>query len=116
MKKNAKVSLKSNDFTYNYDILLDIENGKINYFEPTDKKTNVFFDTNNNILVREDKELFMEYLFIDKEVSTGNLYVKELGKNIDVSIVTKNILKGDKKIEIDYSIEDDSFKYIIDME
>ena len=116
MKKSAKVSLKSNDFSYNYDILLDIENRKINYFEPTEKKTNVFFDIDNNILVREDKEIFMEYLFVERGVSTGNLYIKDLGKNVDVSIVTENILKDDKRIEIDYSIDNDFFEYIIDME
>ena len=41
MNKNAKISLKTNDNTIKYDILLTIKNNKINYLEKN-SDTNVF--------------------------------------------------------------------------
>ena len=57
MNKNAKISLKTNDNTIKYDILLTIKNNKINYLEKN-SDTNVFLSLDEKILIRDNKDIY----------------------------------------------------------
>lgn len=113
MKKTAKITLKNKEKVIKYDILINIINKKINYSEPDLNKTNVFLDLDNKILIRENKDIYLEY---DFKNSKGSIYIKELRNNIDISIDVERYLVNDKKIEIVYLIENDKYQYFIEVE
>ncbi|MBQ6135211.1 MAG: hypothetical protein IJI60_02725 [Bacilli bacterium] len=80
-----------------------------------DKKTKVILDLNQNILLRENKELKMKYIFQEKEETDGIIESKELGKKIMVKIKTKKIERKENDIKITFQVEDQSFLYHIEV-
>ena len=110
MNKKARVSIiNSND---NYEYIVDIEkvNNKINYQEDN---TNVLYDIDNKLLIRDNKEMYMELDFV-KEI--GNIYMKELKKSIDINLKVNKIISDENHIEIQYKLENEIYKYSISME
>ena len=110
MKKKARVSIiNSND---NYEYIVDIEkvNNKINYQEDN---TNVLYDIDNKLLIRDNNEMYMELDFV-KEI--GNIYMKELKKSIDINLKVNKIISDENHIEIEYKLENEIYKYSISME
>ncbi len=113
MNKKAKISLitKNDKIIYNVDI--EIKNDKISYKENNDKLTNVLYDIKSNILIREDKDIYMEYNF---NINKASVYIKELKKEIGLVLKTKNIVNNNKKITIEYLLDNELYSYVIDME
>ena len=116
MEKEALITLKSKDMMQKYKVKLHEEDHFYRYNEQTEKETLVEFDTEKNILKREDQELSMEYLFIEGKTTIGKVYIKSLKKYIDVIIKTDKITKTDKSVNIKYDVEDNLYEYNIDME
>ena len=53
----------------------------------------------------------MKYIFNDKKTTTGNIFVKELNKNIELDIKTNLIEKDEHKYKVEYMIEKETFTY-----
>ncbi len=87
-----------------------LENNIYKYKE--DNGTKVILDINNNILIRENNDIYMKYDFNNK---TGNLVVKELDKIFDLEMNKVNFLKEDKLIEIKYNIDEEEFIYRLEV-
>ena len=114
-KIKAHITIRSNEDKINYDVncIYQEDLNKITYKEPDNTTTT--YDYNENILIRNNDNLTMNYKFIKDEETTGNIYIKDLNKSMDILIKTKNLVQDKKNIEIEYIIEDNKFKYSIEV-
>ncbi len=90
-----------------------IQDERILYQEPDQTKTQYSFK--NNILVRENKDIRMEYTFIKKKTTEGIIYLKDYNKEIRILINTKKIDKKDNNIKIQYKVDNNEFIYEIEV-
>ena len=113
MNKKSKISLITNKEKLTYEVNIEIKNDKINYKENNAELTNVLYDKTSRILIRDNKEIYMEY---DFNMNKASIYIKDLKKEINLSLRTKNIVESDKLIDIEYLLDNEVYRYIIDME
>lgn len=111
--KKAEISLLSEDNNTSYYVEIIEKNNKISYQEEDELKSNVLFDKNSSILIRENSNFYMEFLFMEDKV---NITIKELKKNIELPIKTREITISEDKIEIKYELENVNYYYKIEME
>ena len=76
--------------------------------------TTVVYNYKKHKLVRENKELRIEYIFSDAKEMTGLLFIKELNKTININIKTRKIEEDKINISIEFEIDKDKFKYKIE--
>ena len=86
-----------------------IESGIISYKE--NNNTYVYLDINRHELIRENDKLNMKYIFNEKEITKGNIFVKDLNQNIELDIKTNLIEKDIRKYKVEYMIEKETFTY-----
>ena len=113
MNKKSKISLITNKEKLTYEVNIEIKNDKINYKENNAELTNVLYDKTSRILIRDNKEIYMEY---DFNMNKASIYIKDLKKEINLELRTKNIVESDKLIDIEYLLDNEVYWYIIDME
>ena len=113
MNKKSKISLITNKEKLTYEVNIEIKNDKINYQENNDELTSVLYDKTSRILIRDNKEIYMEY---DFNMNKASIYIKDLKKEINLELRTKNIVESDKLIDIEYLLDNEVYRYIIDME
>lgn len=113
MEKQAKITLRTDEEVIEYGININIKNNKINYTETDSKHTNVFLDLGEKLLIRENEELYLEFNFSSNQ---GMIYLKETGNNITINLNTEKYQILEKRIEIMYKIDENSYEYIIEME
>lgn len=114
MKTKSTISIISNTDKITYKVDLEIKNNKINYKENKDNTiTEVLYDRKNKILIRDNKEMYMEY---DFNMNNASIYIKDLKKEINLDIKVKKIKDTNNKIDIEYILNDELYKYVIDME
>ena len=65
--------------------------------------TTVVYNYKKHKLVRENKELRIEYIFSDAKEMTGLLFIKELNKTININIKTRKILSYYNGVEPDFN-------------
>lgn len=111
MKKNAKVSLETEKEHFIEKVIIEEKNNKINYKEQIN--TNVLFDKNNLILIRENNEIYMELSFKEKNAF---IFIKDLRKNIEMKLKSVKTNITEKEITISYVLEDENYLYKIEME
>ena len=73
------------------------------------------FDYNSNKLIRENKELRMEYTFKMNETTKGIVLAKELNREVDVNIKTKKVERNNYDIDIEFEVEENEIKYHIEV-
>ena len=114
-KIKIKIKIYSNEEKTEYEVfgIYNEEQNKIIYKEPDNTTTS--YDYKNKSLIRENTELKMEYNFTTKNTSRGRILIKDLNQNIEVSIKTINIEQKEKNTQIEYEIEKQKFKYIIEV-
>lgn len=110
MKRKASVILTSNE-KIQQEVYLEIKNEKINYQEQDG--TNVLFDPNEKVLIRENARFFMEFYFEKEMIS---IYMKEERKNLEIPIITRELEVADNRIKIKYKLEEQEYCYEIRME
>lgn len=111
MEKKAIISLNTSEDNIKLSKLIEFKNNKINYLE--DDNTNVLFDIDKMLLVRDSKDIYLEYDFLN---GIGLIYIKELGTETRVNINVEGLKTEDKLIEIIYNIDDKKYEYRIEME
>ncbi|MBO5414292.1 MAG: hypothetical protein J6A17_01560 [Bacilli bacterium] len=113
MEKKAKITLKNEEEVIKYELLIEFKNNKISYIENDSNNTSVLLDLNNKLLIRDNKELYLEYDFLNNK---GVVYLKELRNNMNINLNTIKYEITDNKIEIMYKIDENSYEYFIEME
>lgn len=111
MKKNAKVTLETEKEHFIEKVIIEEKNNKINYKEQIN--TNVLFDKNNLILIRENNEIYMELSFKEKNAL---IFIKDLRKNIEMKLKSVKTNITEKEITISYVLEGENYLYKIEME
>ena len=76
--------------------------------------TKVVFNYLDNYLKRENKQMILEINFIKNKETEAYYFIKELEKKLVLTIKTKRILKKDRIIEIEYTIDKDNYIYRIE--
>lgn len=111
-KIRIKVIIKNNDTTNEYETDAILKDNEIKYLE--ENKTKVTYNYDKNHLTRINEDLRMDYIFDNKNNTTGTIKVHELNKELPLTIKTINLEKENNNIKIDYSIENDQFLYQIE--
>lgn len=111
-KVNILVEVKSTDDDITTKTKAIKQKETLRYKE--NERTMVRFNYQDISLLRENNELRMNYYF-DKDKSTkGKIFIKELEKEIEVEIITKNIKRKGNDIEIKFEVENNEFLYRIE--
>lgn len=110
MKIETKLISEGN--TFNNVVNGTLENNKLEYIENGIK---VIFDLEKNTLHRSSDAFDMNYNFILNKETINEIYIKDIGKSVEIKLVTLDLQKDDKKIDITYRLTDDdnTIRYII---
>jgi len=103
-----KIKVKINDLETIVDS--NIDNNIIRYMEPDN--TNVSYDLDKNILERDNEDIHLIYDFTNK---TGSILVKEMDKELELSIENVLIERNNNNVRVNYSIENDDFIYEVEV-
>ena len=95
------IDLKLNDFKKNYNG--NIDNNKILFIH---NNINYTFDIDKTILIKEDNNYLFTFLFKNNILI---LHDKIQNKDINISLLINKLEIFEKKIIINYQIEDDRF-------
>jgi len=113
LKTKIKIYSDTEKNEYEVNSIYNEEQDKIIYKEPDNTTTS--YDYKNNSLIRENDELKMQYDFNMENISRGRILIKDLNQCIEIDIKTNSIVNKDKNIKIEYEIENQKFKYIIEV-
>lgn len=107
-KKKLLISLITNNSKEEYNLLgnYDSENKIIYYNENREIQTSMQIDLKNKILIRENKDIYIKYNFIDKKETSAIIRLKESNYETQVTIKTKKIVITDNKMSVVYKILD----------
>lgn len=98
--------------TFNNTMTAEIKNNKLTYIENGIK---VEYDLDKDTLHRSSDAFDMNYNFILNKETVNEIYIKDIGKSVDIKLITLDLQKDDKKIDITYRLTDDdnTIRYII---
>lgn len=111
-KKKIKVWIQNDNQTQEEEVIALVQKDKIHYIAKDETKTT--YHREKNVLIRQNNELEMEYLFIENQRTNGKLRIKEMNKYLEIPIYTKKIIQKKNSIEIIYIIEKEEYKYRIE--
>lgn len=112
-KLNILVKVKSDDSNTEYTTPAIFADEVIKY--KSKDNTLEIFDYKNNILIRENNKLRMEYIFdIDKK-TLGTIYIKELNNEMKLNIETNKIERNNNDLDIEFKIENNIINYHIEV-
>ena len=80
-----------------------------------DDNSTVIYNYKKRKLTRDNEKIKIEYLFNLENETTGLILIKELNKTISLSIITKEIVENNNNIEIEFKLDNDLFKYRIEV-
>lgn len=115
-KENCKVTISSsnnidkNTYLINHDI-----NKKIIFYTEKDK-TITTYNYKDNVLIRDNEKMHLQYNFKINEKTTNIINIKELNNTFTIELFTKSIYKDSNKLKIVYTIDDTDFTYEIKKE
>ena len=112
----SKIKIKvnvNNEKDHFYTAIFQNKSNILTYKE--ENNTLVKFNYNQDVLIRENKEFFMQYKFLKKEKTIGEIFIKDLNKTINLDIKTTKLLKNDLNLNIEYEIYDDQMSYKIEV-
>lgn len=115
MRKKVRITTISNDHEVRYDTKAIVHDNSIVYIEKDGKKTKTYFNYDKNQLIRENKEMSMQYTFDKNKKTTGQILVYELQKSVTLSIVTRDIVRCEHNIEIKFIVENEPIEYKIEV-
>lgn len=105
--KKVNISLKIND----YEITgAGYINNNILSFNDKDKlKTNIIYDFNNDLLIRDNKEITIKILF-KEEPNNIEYYLKEQKCKLNNKLNKFKLIKDSSSVIINYQIEENTFE------
>lgn len=96
-----------------YKAIFHPEENSIMYKE--EDKTTTKVNLKYKKLRRENEELLMEYLFDEEKNTKGRVTIKSLNKTLELNLKATKINQVDKNIEINYVLENDEYKYKLEV-
>ncbi len=113
---NYNVIIKNNNEENKYTVSVhnDIEKKVLKYTESNGTVTT--FDYKRNILIRDNNEMRLELIFILGKPTKSKMFIKELNKDLEIDVLTKELNIKDDVIKVVYEINDVSFEYILEKE
>ncbi len=117
MKKHLKLKLTgpSGNLDIETNGIYNEQTNEISYIEDNDLKTIVKFNFSDYTLTRKNKNMKLRYHFIENEFSDGEIELNDIKSKFILKIKTLKINIGYKKIYIEYLIEKEKFKLIIEV-
>lgn len=116
-KRKLNITLITNEKEEEYNLLgeYDTEKKVITYSESNELLTDVKINLKERVLVRENKDYYLEYRFIENEETENKIKLKELNQSLYLKIITDKFELSENKLEIEYTILDSNEKitYII---
>ena len=112
-KLNILIRVINEDSTLEYNTIAILTDDVIKY--KSKDNTLEMFDYNNYTLIRENKELRMEYKFEQNETTKGSVFVKKINHTVDVNIKTKKIERNNYDIDLEFSVEENTINYHIEV-
>ena len=94
----------------------DSEKKELSYQEKQEVVTDVKLNLEEHKLIRDNKDFTMTYQFDLNKETINTIYLKELGKTIDIQIKTKKYYYDNNKIEIEYILIDSNDKIYYEVE
>lgn len=86
----------------------------IYYLEPDSKKTAVIYNFQNDILERDNKEIYLKLNFKENTKTMGTLELKDFQKEATLEIYTTKVIKEKTKLEVTYILNDEEYTYKIE--
>ena len=78
--------------------------------------TTVIYNYSKNELIRDNKDLKMNYIFDKDKKTIGKIEIKELNKIINLKIQTKELNKNKNDIKVNFQVEGNDFIYQLEEE
>src|SRR5574344_1829568 len=101
MEKRIKISLISDTKSDIYTLNANLTNNILKYKE---NDNNVTFDLNQNLLIRENDSMYLQFSFKKNKNTTNYILMKELANKVYITINTTTLEKDDQHIKITYKI------------
>lgn len=100
-QKKIKVTLKTPEESFEYNVLgyINEDRTEVSYIEKDEEKTFTSFNYRNNVLKRDNNNIYMEY---DFDRSRGKVFFKEFNKELVVDLKVKNFEKTEESISVEY--------------
>lgn len=105
---NSKLKVRIDNTENIVDYSIDSE--VINYKEIDN--TTVYYDLNNNILIRDNDDIHMIYDFNNKK---GTILIKEMDRELELLIENIDIERNKNNVKVSYSIENNDFLYELEV-
>ena len=116
-KRKINIVLITNQEKEEYNLLGEYDSEKeiIIYNEHKQLLTEVKLDLKNNILIRDNRDYYLEYKLIENEETENEIKLKDLNQSIFLKIKTNEFKIEKDKIQITYTILDSNEKvtYIV---
>lgn len=94
----------------------DSDKKELSYQEKQEIVTDIKLNLEKHKLIRDNKDFTMEYQFEVNNKTINTIYLKELGKTIDIQIKTEKYYYDNNKIEIEYILIDSNDKIYYEVE
>ena len=104
--KKVKISLKINDYKLNTTGF--INNNILSFNDKDELKTNIIYDFNTDILIRDNSEITIKILFNEKEDNVEYILKKE-NATFKNKFTNLELIKKDNTLIINYRIEETDF-------
>ncbi len=117
MKKTIKVTTINDEQTIEFitNAIYNDNYTEVKYLEEDKLKTKVTYHFKDHIFNRNNKELSLEYKWIEKEKTSGQIFVKDIDKSLDVEIYTNKLVSQNGNIEVEFFIEKQKIIYKIEV-
>lgn len=89
-----------------------IQDQVISYTEEDGTKTQ--YDLKTNIFYRENKELKMNFPFVEGKETEGTIYMKEMAYTMRINLTTTEIKRRANNVYVKYTIEGENFRVRIE--
>ena len=117
-KRKLRITIIANNSKEEYSVLgiYDIEKQRLEYQENNNLITHVILDLKNRILVRENKDYYLEYQLLENKETENKIDIKEFNQSMILKIMTEKFNIKNNKVEIIYILLDSNEKvqYIIE--
>lgn len=114
-KIKIKVTLNTNDAnkSQEYSAIFQPKDQIIIYQEKDKTITKIYLTEPK--LRRENDKLWMELIFSESKITEAKVKVKDLNKVLMLELKTLKVIKNKEKIEIDYQLENEEYKYKLEV-
>lgn len=116
-KRKFSITIITDGLKEEYNLLgeYDLENDIIYYNENKGLVTSMKLDLKNKLLIRENKDYYIEYKLIENKETLNKIIIKELDKVLELRIKTEKFEITNNKIEIIYVLLDSNEKVIYEI-